>query len=185
MPVDRAELALLLRRLTVELDAVGDRFATEHGLGRTDVRALVAIMDAARSGRAMTAGALGEAVELQLGVGDRAGRPAGAGRARAPVPRPRGPAARRPGGLGHRDGGRARASSVRCRATSLGAMAGYTDEELDVVRRFLVEMTVGDRAALPGGRGAHRLRAGQPVPVACWIGRPTVSAAWTSGASAR
>ncbi|WP_324275437.1 hypothetical protein [Blastococcus brunescens] len=48
---ERQELALLLRRLTVELDAVGQRFAQLHGLNRTDVRALVAIMDAARRGR--------------------------------------------------------------------------------------------------------------------------------------
>ena len=47
---ERRELALLLRRLTVELDAVGQRFAELHGLNRTDVRALVAIMDAARGG---------------------------------------------------------------------------------------------------------------------------------------
>src|SRR4051794_41815725 len=58
---DRRELALLLRRLTVELDAVGQRFAELHGLGRTDVRALVAVMDAARRGGAGTAGALGGA----------------------------------------------------------------------------------------------------------------------------
>src|SRR4051795_13575055 len=61
----RQELALLLRRLTVELDAVGQRFAQAHGLNRTDVRALVAIMDAARRGESLTAGALGSAVELQ------------------------------------------------------------------------------------------------------------------------
>ena len=34
-----------------------------HGLNRTDVRALVAIMDAARGGRALTAGPLGAAVD--------------------------------------------------------------------------------------------------------------------------
>ncbi len=39
----------------------GRRFADEHGLNRTDVRALVAIMDAARRGEALTAGRLGEA----------------------------------------------------------------------------------------------------------------------------
>ena len=39
------------RRLTVELDAVGQRFADVHGLNRTDVRALVAIMDAAGAAR--------------------------------------------------------------------------------------------------------------------------------------
>src|SRR3712207_9300471 len=61
---ERQEVALLLRRLTIELDAVGERFAGLHGLGRTDVRALVAIMDAARSGSALTAGALGAAVDL-------------------------------------------------------------------------------------------------------------------------
>ena len=49
----RQELALLLRRLNVELDAVGQRFAQLHGLNRTDVRALVAIMDAARQGEAV------------------------------------------------------------------------------------------------------------------------------------
>src|SRR3954452_17686796 len=62
---DRRDLALLLRRLTVELDAVGQRFAEMHGLNRTDVRALVAIMDAARRGQALTAGRLGEAVDLR------------------------------------------------------------------------------------------------------------------------
>ena len=61
----RQELALLLRRLNVELDAVGQRFAERHGLNRTDVRALVAIMDAARRGEALTAGRLGEAVDLR------------------------------------------------------------------------------------------------------------------------
>ena len=55
----RLEISLLLRRLTVELDAVGGRFASTHGLNRTDVRALVAIMDAARRGEALTAGGLG------------------------------------------------------------------------------------------------------------------------------
>jgi DNA-binding MarR family transcriptional regulator len=58
------DISLLLRRMTVELDAVGGRFAATHGLNRTDVRALVVVMDAARSGRPITAGRLGEAVEL-------------------------------------------------------------------------------------------------------------------------
>ena len=42
MDDERRELALLLRRLTVELDAVGQRFADLHGLNRTDVRPLLA-----------------------------------------------------------------------------------------------------------------------------------------------
>ena len=60
----REDITRLIRRLTVEVDAMGDRFAELHGMGRSDMRALVAIMDAARGGRAMTAGALGSAVEL-------------------------------------------------------------------------------------------------------------------------
>ena len=60
----RLELGLLLRWLSIELDAVGTRFADLHGLGRTDVRALVAVMDAARSGSELTAGGLGSAVGL-------------------------------------------------------------------------------------------------------------------------
>ncbi|MGY1729531.1 MarR family winged helix-turn-helix transcriptional regulator [Geodermatophilus sp. SYSU D01062] len=61
---ERVEVTLLLRRLTVELDAVGQRFADTHGLGRTDVRAVTAIMDAARAGQPLTAGGLGAAVGL-------------------------------------------------------------------------------------------------------------------------
>jgi DNA-binding MarR family transcriptional regulator len=140
VPVDRAELALLLRRLTVELDAVGDRFATEHGLGRTDVRALVAIMDAARTGRALTAGALGEAVELSsasvTALVDRLERV-------GHVHRSRDPGDRRRVVLQATDTAMAAGRSFfgGLQRDLLEAMAGYTDEELAVVARFLTEMT--------------------------------------------
>jgi len=138
--VDRAELALLLRRLTVELDAVGNRFATEHGLGRTDVRALVAIMDAARSGRAMTAGALGEAVELSsasvTALVDRLERVGHVHRSRDPVDRRRVVLQASDTAM---EAGRSFFGALQ--GDLLGAMAGYSDEELAVVRRFLVEMT--------------------------------------------
>jgi DNA-binding MarR family transcriptional regulator len=137
---DRRELALLLRRLTVELDAVGQRFAEIHGLNRTDVRALVAIMDAARGGESLTAGRLGDAVDLSsasvTALLDRLEK------------------------VGHirriRDAGDRRRvvlemtdSAMAAGAEHFGvlqrdltaAMEAYTDDELAVVRRFLVDMT--------------------------------------------
>lgn len=136
----RAELALMLRRLTVELDAVGQRFAGLHGLGRTDVRALVAIMDAARAGRPMTAGALGAAVELSsasvTALVDRLERVGHVQRVRDRHDRRRvvlemTPSARTAGGEFF--GGLQR--------DLVAAMDGYSDEELAVVRRFLSDMT--------------------------------------------
>jgi DNA-binding MarR family transcriptional regulator len=138
--VDRQELALLLRRLTVELDAVGQRFAHLHDLGRTDVRALVAIMDAARRGDAMTAGRLGAAVELRsasvTALLDRLERVGHVRRVRDPEDRRRvvlemSPSAMAAGGEFF--GGLQR--------DLLAAMAGYSDDELAVVGRFLSDMT--------------------------------------------
>lgn len=67
-PDIRQRLSLQIRRLTWELDRAGQRFrqwhARDNDLGRTDVRALLAIMSARRSGQAITIGALSEAVEL-------------------------------------------------------------------------------------------------------------------------
>ncbi len=136
----RRELALLLRRLTVELDAVGQRFAQEHGLGRTDVRALVAIMDAARRGEALTAGRLGEAVELRsASVTALVDRLEKVGHVR----RSRDAADRRRVVLEMSDAAMAAgAEHFGGLAQDLtAAMEGYTPEELAVVHRFLVEMT--------------------------------------------
>ncbi len=136
----RQELALLLRRLTVELDAVGQRFAQLHGLNRTDVRALVAIMDAARRGEALTAGRLGDAVDLRsasvTALVDRLERV-------GHVRRVRDPEDRRRVALEMSD------SAMAAGAEHFGglardltaAMADYTDDELAVVRRFLEDMT--------------------------------------------
>jgi DNA-binding MarR family transcriptional regulator len=137
---ERQELVLLLRRLTVELDAVGQRFATLHGLGRTDVRALVAIMDAARRGEALTAGALGRTVELSsasvTALVDRLERVGHVRRVRDADDRRRvvlemSESAMAAGGEFF--GGLNR--------DLLAAMAGYSDEELAVVRRFLTQTT--------------------------------------------
>ena len=136
----RQEVALLLRRLTVELDAVGQRFATIHGLGRTDVRALVAIMDATRRGEALTAGSLGQAVELSsasvtalLDRLERVGH----------VRRVRDPEDRRRVGLEMTESAAAAGGQFfgGLNRDLIAAMAGFSDDELAVVRRFLEQMT--------------------------------------------
>ncbi|MER5642715.1 MarR family transcriptional regulator [Kitasatospora sp. NPDC002227] len=48
-----------LRAVTVELDALAARFAQTNGLHPTDLRALICLLDAARSGTAATPGYLG------------------------------------------------------------------------------------------------------------------------------
>ncbi|MGY1813876.1 MarR family winged helix-turn-helix transcriptional regulator [Blastococcus sp. SYSU D00820] len=135
----RREIALALRRLTVELDAVGQRFAEAHQLNRTDVRALVAIMDAARRGEALTAGALGAAVELRsasvTALLDRLERVGHVQRVRDPHDRRRvslamSDAAREAGSAHF--GGLAR--------DMVAAMEGYSDEEIALVQRFLDDM---------------------------------------------
>jgi DNA-binding MarR family transcriptional regulator len=136
----RQEIAYLLRRLTVELDAVGQRFAVQHGLNRTDVRALVAIMDAARRGEALTAGRLGEAVELRsasvTALIDRLERVGHLRRVRDPEDRRRISLemsdAAMAAGAAHFGG---------LQRDLVAAMAAYPDEELAVVRRFLTDMT--------------------------------------------
>ena len=140
MAVDRAELALLLRRLTVELDAVGTRFASEHGLGRTDVRALVAIMDAARTGQALTAGGLGAAVDLSsasvTALVDRLERVGHVRRARDPEDRRRVVLEASDTAVA---AGREHFGALQ--QDLVAAMDDYTEEELAVVRRFLTGMT--------------------------------------------
>jgi DNA-binding MarR family transcriptional regulator len=146
---DRQEIPLLLRRLNVELDAVGQRFADRQGLNRTDVRALVAIMDAARRGEALTAGGLGDAVDLRsasvTALVDRLER---AGHVR----RVRDPDDRRRVALEISDSAMAAGAEHfgGLQRDLLAAMAGYSDEELSVVRRFLEDMTrVIERHARP------------------------------------
>ncbi|MDC0773380.1 MarR family transcriptional regulator [Streptomyces sp. HD] len=58
------EIVHLLRAVTVELGLHSSRFATGNGMHPTDVRALIALMDASRAGDEMTAGRLGSALGL-------------------------------------------------------------------------------------------------------------------------
>ena len=147
---ERRELALLLRRLTVELDAVGQRFAELHGLNRTDVRALVAIMDAARGGQSLTAGRLGAAVDLSsasvtalLDRLERVGH----------IRRTRDADDRRRVVLEMSDSAMAAGAEPfgALQRDLAAAMSGYSDEELAVVRRFLLDMTEAiERHSRPG-----------------------------------
>ncbi|MEU0003700.1 MarR family transcriptional regulator [Streptomyces sp. NPDC006314] len=65
-PVSAPELEIvhLLRAATVELSLHSARFAGRHGMHPTDVRALIALMDARRAGEEMSAGRLGAALGL-------------------------------------------------------------------------------------------------------------------------
>lgn len=57
-------LVSLLRALTVELDLLGARFARSNGLHPTDVRALIALVEAERNETALTPGRLAERLGL-------------------------------------------------------------------------------------------------------------------------
>jgi len=58
------EIVHLLRAVTLELGQHSARFAQRNDMHPTDVRALIALMDAARAGEEMTAGRLGAALGL-------------------------------------------------------------------------------------------------------------------------
>lgn len=57
-------LVHLLRAVTVEFDLLGAEFAARHGLHPTDVRALIQLLDAERTGTRATPGWLGERLRL-------------------------------------------------------------------------------------------------------------------------
>jgi DNA-binding MarR family transcriptional regulator len=58
------EIVHLLRAVAVELGLYGSRFASRNGMHPTDVRALIALMDARRAGEEMSAGRLGAELGL-------------------------------------------------------------------------------------------------------------------------
>ncbi len=66
MPDHERELEIvhLLRAVAVELGLHSARFANRNGMHPTDVRALIALMDASRAGEEMTAGRLGALLGL-------------------------------------------------------------------------------------------------------------------------
>jgi len=60
----RMRLVHLLRAVTVEFDLLGAEFAARNGLHPTDLRALIALLDADRAGDTVTPGRLGEQLRL-------------------------------------------------------------------------------------------------------------------------
>lgn len=58
------QLVHLLRAVTVDLDLVAAEFAARHRLHATDLRALIALLDAARTGEPVTPGRLGARLRL-------------------------------------------------------------------------------------------------------------------------
>lgn len=60
----RMGLVHLLRSVAVDLDLQAAAFAAEHRLHPTDVRALIAMLDAERAGESMTPGRLGARLHL-------------------------------------------------------------------------------------------------------------------------
>ncbi|MFI6155533.1 MarR family transcriptional regulator [Kitasatospora sp. NPDC051170] len=133
-------LVHLMRTLTVELDLFGAEFASRNALHPTDLRALIHLLDAARAGRVVTPGRLGEALHL-----NSAGTTALVDRLErlALVRRDRDPEDRRRVRL-----------TVEQRAMDLGqgffggliaelvaAMGEFDPAELETVHRFLETMT--------------------------------------------
>ncbi|MFG2818342.1 MarR family winged helix-turn-helix transcriptional regulator [Kitasatospora sp. NPDC048365] len=133
-------LVHLLRAVTVEFDLLGAEFAARNGLHPTDLRALIALLDAARAGETVTPGRLGERLRLNsagtTALIDRLERLGLVRRERDPNDR------------------RRVLLTVEERAVELGwslfgpvidglvgAMGAFDQQELETVRRFLTAMT--------------------------------------------
>jgi DNA-binding MarR family transcriptional regulator len=153
----RQRLAYLLRRINIELDQLGHEFAVEHRLHPTDMRALVAVMDAARGGNTMTPGRLGEELNLTspsvTALVDRLERQGHLRRVRD-----------------QRDRRRV-TLEIEHQALALGAeffgplntelltaMEAFSDADLEVVGRFLEAMT----EVIVANRRARQATNGQP-----------------------
>ncbi|MEU5946688.1 MarR family transcriptional regulator [Micromonospora sp. NPDC047465] len=139
-----AEIAAELRRYSVDAQHVGHAFANLHGLGATDLQALIAVMDAELAGQPITPGRLGEQLSLSSGsvtaLIDRLER---AGHIR----RDRDTTDRRKVFLHYAERGAALATDF---FRPLGrrtdeVMAGFGDDELEVVHRFMAAMTASMR----------------------------------------
>ena len=135
----REEIVNLLRTYSVEAQHVGHAFAQRHGLHPTDLQALIAVMHAEGRGAPLTPGRLGEAIGLSSGATTAAiDRLERAGHQR----RTRESTDRRVVHLRYGEPGMALALEF---FGPLGkrtddVMAGFSDEDLALVRRFLQGM---------------------------------------------
>ncbi|MFP5284067.1 MAG: MarR family winged helix-turn-helix transcriptional regulator [Actinomycetes bacterium] len=139
-PPLRAELVELVQRLGLESDRVGQVFAAQQGLHRTDLEALLHVMRSEARGQPITAGQL--AAEMRLtsgaitGVVDRLARG-------GHLDRRRDSRDRRRVYLHYGEAGYAVASEFfgPLERLTTAVMDHFDDDELEVVRRFLVGMT--------------------------------------------
>ncbi|TDC59292.1 MarR family transcriptional regulator [Micromonospora sp. KC207] len=152
-----ADITNDLRRYSIDAQHIGHAFAGLHGLNGTDLHALVAVVDAEFAGAPITPGRLGEKLNLSSGsvtaLIDRLER---AGHVR----RDRDSSDRRKVFLRYADRGAALAMEF---FRPLGnrtdaAMADFSEDELEVVRRFMTVMVAAMRE--------HRdqVRAARPEP---------------------
>ncbi|MEH0934954.1 MarR family winged helix-turn-helix transcriptional regulator [Micromonospora psammae] len=156
-----AEITNDLRRYAVDAQHVGHAFAGLHGLNATDLHALIAVMDAELTGDPITPGRLGEQLNISSGsvtaLVDRLER---AGHIR----RDRDTADRRKVFLHYADQGAALAMSF---FGPLGrrtdeVMARFSDEELEVVHRFMATMGASMREHRDAVRAARPDSPGRP-----------------------
>ncbi|MFC0003169.1 MarR family winged helix-turn-helix transcriptional regulator [Micromonospora siamensis] len=139
-----ADITNDLRRYSVDAQHVGHAFAGLHGLGASDLHALIAVMDAELVGDPITPGRLGDLLNLSSGavtaLVDRLER---AGHIR----RDRDTADRRKVFLRYADPGAQLAMEF---FGPLGrrtdeVMAGFDDDELETVQRFMAAMVTSMR----------------------------------------
>jgi DNA-binding MarR family transcriptional regulator len=153
----REEIVNLMRSYSVAGQQVGHAFAQRHGLHPTDLQALIAVMHAEGRGDPLTPGRLGEAIGLSSGATTAAiDRLERAGHLR----RSRESTDRRVVHLRYGEPGMALATEF---FGPLGkrtddVMAGFSDEELALVHRFLQGMN----EALADHHTEVRSAAGQP-----------------------
>ena len=145
----------LLQAYADEAGRLGQAFAAEHGLHRTDAAALLAVLRAERAGEALTPGRLGAEVGLSSGATtaavDRLERLGHLHRVRDDVDRRRVTLHHDAAGA---DVGRAWFGPLAARLDAV--LAGYTADELDVLERLLTEIVdavAHHRADLPGTEG--------------------------------
>ncbi|MFC4020148.1 MarR family winged helix-turn-helix transcriptional regulator [Micromonospora sp. GCM10011542] len=149
-----AEITNHLRRYSVDAQQVGHAFANLHGLNPTDLRALIAVMDAELLGDPITPGRLGEQLNLSSGsvtaLIDRLER---AGHIR----RDRDTADRRKVLLHYADQGAALAMEFfrPLGARTDSVMAEFSDDELEVVHRFMAAMSTSVRQHRDAVRAAR------------------------------